>query len=176
VRKRPDRILVIGYGNPGRGDDGLGPEFAAAVDHLELRHLDVECAFQLTVEHSLDVADHDVVLFVDAASTGPAPFTLCRARPQPSWSVSTHRVEPATVLALAVHIFDAQTEGYLLGIRGYEFGGFKDGLSPRAKANLAEALDFLLPVLQHPPLRKQAGGMPSHHGRAAALTARFQHV
>ncbi len=32
----PRRILLIGYGNPGRGDDGLGPLLAARIEALAI--------------------------------------------------------------------------------------------------------------------------------------------
>lgn len=44
------RILLIGYGNPGRGDDGLGPALAAAIEAMELPGVTVEADYQLMVD------------------------------------------------------------------------------------------------------------------------------
>ena len=59
--------LLIGYGNPGRGDDGLGPAFARRMAARELPALRVEIDYQLTVEHALMISAARTVVFVDAA-------------------------------------------------------------------------------------------------------------
>ncbi len=135
------RILVIGYGNPGRLDDGLGPALAKAVAELELPGVDTDSDYQLTVDDAADVADYDLVIFADADETGPEPFWQKRleqgsARP----TFSTHHVNPAGVMALAKDLFDAEPECWLLGIRGYEFNAFGEGLSQGAQDNLGAAL------------------------------------
>ena len=43
---------------------------------------------------------------------------------------------------MAKELFKAEPACYIFGIRGYEFNEFGEGLSPRAKANLAEAVDY----------------------------------
>ena len=121
------RILLIGYGNPGRLDDGLGPALAAAIERLDLPGVTVDAEYQLTVEDAATVAEHEVVIFADADVSGPEPFCLRRIAPKAAVSFSTHSVEPAAVL----------------GIRGYAFNEFGEMLSERARANLAAAVEFL---------------------------------
>ena len=53
----PRRILLLGYGNPGRCDDGLGPAFAARIEARGLPGLDVFTDYQLTVDHALQIVD-----------------------------------------------------------------------------------------------------------------------
>jgi hydrogenase maturation protease len=103
----------------------------------------VDSDYQLTVEDAAAVAEHDVVVFVDAACDGPEPYAFGPIAPGDSLSFSTHSVQPDGVLALARDLFQATTPGYLLGIRGYEFNEFGEGLSPRAQANLDQATAFL---------------------------------
>jgi hypothetical protein len=43
------------------------------------------------------------------------------------------------VLALALDLFRAEPEAWLIGIRGYEFDDFGERLSPRALTNLTAA-------------------------------------
>jgi hydrogenase maturation protease len=69
----PARILLIGYGNPGRQDDGLGPAVAAEMAKLGLAHLTVYDCYQLNIEDAIDVAEHDAVWFVDASKVGESP-------------------------------------------------------------------------------------------------------
>jgi hydrogenase maturation protease len=139
--ERP-HILCYGYGNPGRGDDGLGPALVAALEPLGLPGLACESDYQLAVEDSATLAGYDVVVFVDADSAGPAPFRFDRVQPASGVSFSSHSATPGQVLALAREMFGAQIRAYILGIRGYQFGELCESLSEQARANLASALAF----------------------------------
>jgi len=141
-------ILVIGYGNPGRLDDGLGPALAEELEKLAIPGVTVESNYQLTVEDAAAVAAHDVVVFADAAVRGAEPFSFQPVEPVPAGSFSSHSVEPGAVLALARDLFNAHAVGYALGICGYEFNEFGERLSDRAAGNLAAALRFLASLLR----------------------------
>src|ERR1044072_3449496 len=60
-------FLVIGYGNELRGDDGVGPRVARAVQQLSLPHVRVLVQHQLTPELAEDISRARAVVFVDAA-------------------------------------------------------------------------------------------------------------
>jgi hydrogenase maturation protease len=141
-------VLLIGYGNPGRQDDGLGPALAEAVERLRLPDVTVEADYQLTVEDAAAAAAHRYVVFADASVGGCEPFYFRALRPAEHISFSTHSVEPEAVLALARDLFQADTAGYALGIRGYRFGEFGETLSDKGRENLAAALRFIVPVLK----------------------------
>ena len=150
-------VLVYGYGNPGRLDDGLGPALAGEVARHGLTPaVSVETAYQLQVEDAALVAEHDVVVFADADTACAGPFELRRLSPRAAAAFSTHSVAPDAVLALAREHFGSRAEGFLLGIRGYEFDGFGEELSPGARRNLAAASDHLLRALRDGTL----GGAP----------------
>jgi hydrogenase maturation protease len=139
-----DKILLYGYGNPGRGDDGLGPALASAVEEQGLEGVDVDANYQLTVEDAADIGSYSAVVFVDAAVQGRAPFWFSRidhaAVGHVGWT--SHSVSPAQVVALARDLFSSRVAAYALGIRGYQFGELDEVLSAGAKENLAEALAF----------------------------------
>ena len=63
------KVLLIGYGNPGREDDGLGPALAEAVAAMGLEQVTIESCYQLAVEHAEQAARHAVVIFADADMT-----------------------------------------------------------------------------------------------------------
>lgn len=161
------RILVFGYGNPGRLDDGLGPAFVDQLEALRLPDVTCDCDYQLNVEDASLVAAHDLVVFVDAAATGPEPFALRRVAPQSELSFSTHSVSPAAVLGLARDMFGRCPPAFTLGIRGYEFNAFGETISSRARGNLRAALDFFLELLRDDNFRAAAARTPTV---AAALT------
>ena len=136
--------LILGWGNPGRGDDGLGPAFIEALSAYALPAVELASDYQLNPEDAADAARHGRVVFVDADRLAPAPFRMRRLRPgrlEPAFT--THGVEPGAVLALCRDLFGAEPEAWLLGIRGYAFDAFDDTLSLGARANLARALEFV---------------------------------
>jgi len=138
------RIVVLGYGNPGRQDDGLGPALAAAMEAGGARTgVSIESDYQLCVEDAAEVAQHDAAVFADASKTCSAPFEFQRLQPRMESSFTSHHVTPEAVLALAAELFGRRVEGYMLSIRGYEFDAFAEELSAGARENLAAAVKFM---------------------------------
>ena len=161
-------ILVYGYGNPGRGDDGLGPALVAALEPLAAAGLTCESDYQLAIEDAATLAAYDVVVFVDADMSGPAPFWFDRVEPSRELSFSSHSATPGQVVGLAREMFGAQVKAYVLGIRGYRFGELGDSLSEQASANLALALTFAERAVreQHFEQYTRQFGVDSGRGRA----------
>ncbi len=131
--------LLIGYGNPGRGDDGLGPEFAKWASAQALPGLDVIVDFQLKVEHAISVASASRVLFVDACTDSEEAFSLSQLTPSEAIHIDSHSLHPTAVLSLARLLFDATPPAHVLAITGTRFEMLHDELSMVAHRNLAEA-------------------------------------
>jgi len=136
-------VLLIGFGNPGRRDDGLGPRLAQAVEEAGVVGLDVDSDYQLTVEDAEAVSRYDMVVFADASFNGPAPYEFRSIEAGGAPGFSSHSVEPEEVLMLAKTLFGKTPRGYVLGIRGYEFNEFGEGLSGKAEENLKAAVEFV---------------------------------
>ena len=136
-------VLLIGYGNSGRGDDGLGPAFADRIESAGLPGLSVDIDYQLTVDHALAVSEADKVVFVDASLEAEGAYDFGEVRAG-AGTLTSHSLTPATVLALAKTLYDREPEAYLLGIAGREFGEVKEGLSETARCNLDLAEAFFL--------------------------------
>ena len=148
----PPRVLVLGYGNPGRQDDGLGPAVAAGIDRLGWPNLSAFDNYQLTIEDAMDVAEHDVVWFVDAAKTGPSPYAVHELSPAAGIEFTSHLVRPEAILAIAQQCFGKLPQAFMLAVRGYEFE-FIEALTPAASDNLRHALAMLtdrIRILQTP--------------------------
>lgn len=144
-----NKVLLYGFGNPARGDDGLGPALAAAIEELGLPNITVDANYQLTVEDAAEIAGYDAVVFADAAIQGSTPFWFSRVDDTAIKRVggnhigwTSHSVSPAQVVALARDLFASKVSAYALGIRGYEFGDLDEALSSRAIDNLTEAVTF----------------------------------
>jgi len=134
-------IRLIGYGNPGRGDDGLGPALADRM--ADVAGLAVTTEYQLTVDHALLISDAEMVIFADALLHADVPFTFTQATPSTSHDVTSHSLSPQAVLALCNTLYGHAPEAYVLGIAGHEFGEVKEGLSPLAQSNLSFAESLL---------------------------------
>ena len=137
------RILLIGYGNPGRGDDGLGPALAAEIEALGIRGLTVDIDYQLTVDHAALIAAHDLVVFADAMIGLAVPFRMARVGDAQPTSLGSHQVSPEAALLLAGLLFGTAPPGWVLAIAGEKFGDVQEGLSICARKNLAGAVAFL---------------------------------
>lgn len=141
-------VLLIGYGNPGRLDDGLGPALAAKLEALSIPGLSVEVDYQLVVEHAHEIAKYDAVIFADSTVAGDGPYFFKEIHPSPKEAFSSHNFSPETILFFAKSVFNARTKGYVLGMRGYEFDQFGEYLSDKAKQNLNAAFEFIRDALQ----------------------------
>lgn len=116
-------ILVFGWGNPSRGDDALGPMFVERIAALALPEIETLSDYQLRIEHALDLANRERILFVDASMTAAAPFALSRltAAQEPA-QVFTHALAPQTLLQIFKDFHAIPPPpGYLLEIRGKNF-------------------------------------------------------
>ena len=170
------KMLLIGFGNPGRLDDGLGPALADAIEKLALPGVTVESNYQLTVEDAAEIAEHEVVLFADADVGGAEPFWVERLYPgADDFSFTSHSVEPRAVLTLARRLFQAEPEAYMLGIRGYEFNDFGERLSKQAQANLAAAVEYVELSLRQGSIREiRAEGVDAALGQGETTSEEMQ--
>jgi hydrogenase maturation protease len=137
------RVLLIGYGNPGRGDDGLGPALAAAIEKLSLSGVSVEIDYQLTVDHAALIAAHDIVVFADAMMGLADPFHFSEVGTGQLNALGSHQVTPEAAMALAGLLFGHRPPAWMLAMAGDQFGEVKEGLSPQAEDHLRLALSFL---------------------------------
>ena len=139
------RLVVLGWGNPSRGDDALGPEFLAAAQGLApAPRIDVEFVddFQLQPEHCIDLAGRDLALFVDASIHAAAPFAFEAVAPARDHTFTTHAMSPAALLAAYREAFaHAPPPAFLLAIRGEQFE-LGEPMGVAARENLRRALAF----------------------------------
>jgi hydrogenase maturation protease len=150
------QVIILGCGNPSRGDDALGPmllERVAQWLHLHPgRPLVAIEDFQFQVEHALDLVDRDLALFVDAAASGLEPFALTRILPMVDSSFSTHAISPQAVLhAFSVLGYGEPSPSFLLAVRGYSFK-LGEEMSSEAQNNLELAWSLLKKLLETPLL------------------------
>jgi hydrogenase maturation protease len=119
-------LLVFGWGNLSRGDDALGPLF---VQQLRLlagteagSQVDFLEDYQLQIEHALDLASRERVLFVDGSVNCAVPFEVTTLRPSRDTSFTTHAISPQAVMQVYRDLYHAEPPACtLLAIRGMHF-------------------------------------------------------
>ena len=109
MKKNP-KILVYGYGNPGRHDDGLGNAFIDKmeewVENENLSGIEFDSNYQLNVEDADTISGKDLVFFVDASTEPIKDFCLTRvSASDASIEFTMHAVSASFVLDLCNKLF-----------------------------------------------------------------------
>lgn len=143
-KHKKQEILIIGIGNTGRSDDGLGWKMADCLDNLALDHVTVVYRYQLQVEDAHLIGEFPTVIFADASKEKlPGGFAWRTCKPADHYFYSSHLQSPETVLYLAETLYNKSPESYTLAIAG-ENWDLGETLSENASQNFRQALSFLL--------------------------------
>ena len=130
------KLLIIGYGNPDREDDGVAWHILRAL--TEKLGLDapnsyedefpdsgpVDFAFylQLTPEMAEDISMYDHVCFVDAHTGNiPEPVRLVEVESQFQNSPFTHHLTPQSLMSMCETIYGKKPDAALLSVLGHRF-------------------------------------------------------
>jgi hydrogenase maturation protease len=132
-------ILVIGYGNSIRGDDGIGPAVATQVEAWNLPQVKSLCLHQLTPEIAAELAFVKYAIFVDAAVQSQS-FKLSLIEPLNQTNLKWgHYLTPQSLLGLTQKLYETVPEAYLISVPGVNFE-LCDSLSPSAEEGVDQAL------------------------------------
>ena len=153
----PGRVLVIGYGNSLRSDDGVGWHVAMRLcDDPRLTACEVLARHQLTPELALDLGEASLVILIDAdVGVAPGAISVRRLTGEPGArngargmgtidrSPSTHHVDAGELLALAGELGGHVPEAVVIGVgvADLELG---ESLSPAVGAALPDVADLVL--------------------------------
>lgn len=135
------RLLIIGYGNRLRGDDGAGPAIAGRLrERIPDPEIEILSLHQLTPELMDPISRADRVIFIDAAAgANPGEIAERPLHPDPGSSPFTHFATPEALLAGAQSLFGSAPPAILITITGECFD-LREGLS----ASVQQALDSWL--------------------------------
>ncbi len=112
--------LVIGYGNPLRGDDGVGPQVVERLAAWSGEKLQTCAVHQLTPELAVEISLAEEVWFVDAWVGGTTP-TVQRLTVSTALPLMDHGWQPEGLLQLAKTLYDAEPVAYHLLIPAQQF-------------------------------------------------------
>lgn len=136
----PASILIIGYGNTLRRDDGVGVSVAERLATQPRSGVQIIACHQLTPELAEPISRAAAVVFVDAVADGPRHVRMRRIRARAVVPSLAHASSPALLLGLARAVFGRQPPAWLLTIPGEDFG-LGEGFSTLAQAGVRTALE-----------------------------------
>ncbi len=135
-------LLVIGYGNTLRSDDGVGRKAIEAIERLQLAGVRTLGCDLLTPELADPISRAGRVVFVDAAVDAPRQVQLRPLEPAESSQVMAHAADPKTMLALARDVFGHAPPAWWLTIP-IENLAVGEALSSFARQGLEAAVEMI---------------------------------
>ncbi len=119
-----NKTVVIGIGNPLRGDDGVGWAVVEALDSVTAAWgITAVHAHQLLPELIDDFCQASQVIFVDASVAGePGTITVTPIQPATNGPAASHQMHPGVLLALGVKLYGRMPTAHLITITGGDFG------------------------------------------------------
>lgn len=138
-------ILVIGYGNLMRSDDGIGISIVNRIAEENIPGVVTMTMHQLHVELLEEAIRYDKVIFVDARAEGE-DVTLHKVQAQTSQMVSTHHLSPELFFELAKTIYAKTLDLYVCSVKGehFEMGNI---FSPQASLRAQKATDMITALI-----------------------------
>jgi len=153
------RSIILGFGNPDRGDDGVA---LFILDHLlsQKKHIksnisetgfcnldkniDLWFNLQLIPEVGEILANYQRAVFIDAHTNKiKENINISEIKPNYQNSPLTHHFSPTSCLSLAQELFGSAPQSILVSIRGYQFN-FTHGLSKNTKKSAIKASELIL--------------------------------
>ncbi len=131
-------VLIIGYGNPLRRDDGAGWEIVEWIEkNLYNDHIEADAYHQLTPDLAEELSRARVVIFVDAEEGGEPGASSIRELEAETITSSafTHHINPSVLLSLSQSLYGKQPKAFLSAICGEDFG-LGEGFSPKVEEEI----------------------------------------
>jgi hydrogenase maturation protease len=140
-------ILIIGYGNPLRSDDGIGPFIIEQISKLNLQGVDLITTHQLNVELAEEISRYKLVILVDASETGPPVYMEKVEISKAEGTGSSHQLNPEAMLFLVERLYQSKPEIYLCSILGEDFN-FGMDLSETVLARADQAIGQITKLIK----------------------------
>jgi hydrogenase maturation protease len=130
------KLLLLGYGNPDREDDGVAWHILRAItlklglaapdsyedEFPEFESIDFAFHLQLTPEMAEDINEYEYVCFIDAHTGSiPEPVRLIEVESEFQNSPFTHHLTPQSLLSMCETLYGKKPDAALLSVLGYRF-------------------------------------------------------
>ena len=151
------KLLILGYGNPDRQDDGVAWHILRAMtlklglpaptcyedEFPESIQIDFAFYLQLTPEMAEDIHAYESVCFVDAHTGNISePVRLIQVQSEFQASPFTHHLTPQSLLSFCETLYGSKPDAALLSVRGYHFG-LSQQLSEKTALLVPQAVELI---------------------------------
>lgn len=151
------KLLLLGYGNPDREDDGVAWHILRALtvelglsapdsyedEFPESAQIDFAFHLQLTPEMAEDVASYPYVCFIDAHTGNiPEAVRLIDVESEFQNSPFTHHLTPQSLISMCETIYGKKPNAVLLSVLGHRFL-FTRELSPETATLVPHAVELI---------------------------------
>jgi hydrogenase maturation protease len=144
-------VMVIGIGNPLRGDDAVGIHLVQRLKRHFTGDFKGIVAYEADIGLAEEISCYPALLVIDAlAASSEPPFQMlplpAASTIFPAGGFSSHAFNWGMVLAMARDIFGRCPEAFLCGIRAHSFA-IDERLSPLCQTAADAAFDYLTRLL-----------------------------
>jgi len=157
---KKEKTIILGFGNPDRGDDGVAWHVLTGI----ARHFDktlildafVACTLKLSEQTYLwfnlqlipevaeELATYQNAIFIDAHTAEiNKEIKIFPIEPEFQNSPFTHHLTAASCLSLAKTLYGQYPQSILVSIRGYDFG-FSRVLSKKTRKLAEKAINLIM--------------------------------
>lgn len=144
-------VMVVGYGNSLRSDDGVGPAVAARLaGDPRLAGVLIRSEHQLTPELAADASQASLLVLVDAGTDeAPGEVSVRRLEPSPveGGTAWTHHLDPSALVGLARELWGSAPPVIVVSIgpASLEVG---EGLTEIVAPAVTRAADLVATVVE----------------------------
>src|SRR5580698_607270 len=138
------RTLIIGIGNPLRGDDGLGWRAVEALRQMvSLKEVEILTCHQLTPEIAQSVSLAECVIFIDACvGSPPGEIRVNRLMADSaSDSCFTQRLDPQGLMQYCRELYGTSPEAWTISMTGADYD-YSESLSAAVESRLPVLVDL----------------------------------
>jgi hydrogenase maturation protease len=140
-------VIVIGYGNDLRSDDGIGQLIANTIKSWDLPNLKSLAVHQLTPELAANLANVNLAIFVDARiNLESEDVQIESIVPTESRIIIGHTADALSLLALCQSLYNHCPPAWLVTVPGINFE-LGDRISPIAEKGIEIAIFKIREIL-----------------------------
>jgi len=161
-KPEPHSTWIIGYGNPHRKDDGIGPYVVEqlSADLGKGTEIALRSLHQLDPVLAEELQGAEVLILVDA-TVEPLERGLRWTRVQPKQDLSawdTHHLRPEGLAGLLESLYQRSPAMWLVSVEGKDFG-FGEGLSLEAQEKAERASSEIVQFCWRECIDKRQGSI-----------------
>jgi hydrogenase maturation protease len=137
------KILVVGYGNTLRSDDGIGQIISEKIEELQIPNVETLALHQLTPDLAGSFSEYRGIVFIDASEDmSQNEVQVFDLFPSEEPAQIEHAMSPQNLLRLARDLYSVNPSSCCVVIPARNFE-FSEELSPLTKSSIEPAINII---------------------------------